>query len=163
MHQIYILQRTHVNMSLVASRQRNKYFLYVLCCWIRAKEPCCSAGIPGVGAWSWCCGPGRWVDSDQGGMGWREEEEEPSRQGTKHTKRSVLQYLSKLMTQGMWQEEPQKTREHRQALDRLCVLLKSVALAWAVRTAVVPGREENWVHLYLRKLTWAASRAAWDS
>ena len=95
-------------------------------------------------------------------MRWREEEEEPSRQGTKHTKRSALQSLSKRVTQGMWQEEWQELR-NTDPLESLCVSLKSVDLAWAVRTDMVHGREGNWLHFYLRKLTLAASGAVWDS
>ena len=48
-----------------------------------------------MGPWS------REVRQTLAGVGWGEEEEELSRQGMEHTKFSALEYLIKLVTQGM--------------------------------------------------------------
>ena len=58
-HQVYTPQRTHVYMSLVRSRQINKYFYKYYSIGLELKNHAGLPGIPGVGEWLWARGPGR--------------------------------------------------------------------------------------------------------
>lgn len=90
--------------SQSSKKQTNKYVCKYYAVRLKPRNHVGLQGIPGVGGWRWSCGPGTKTLTR---LGWnvRLGEEECFRQGTKNTKHSALQSLSKLMTQGMCQKE----------------------------------------------------------
>lgn len=155
-HQIYTSQKIH---SLVRKRQIKKYFCK--CCAVglepRNHVGLGTRGIPRVGEWGGAVVQGYrpWTGWG-GGRGRSILGREQSTQSTMHSRL----YLSKLMTQGIWQKEWQEMWK----TDELFVSCWRVwTFSWEVRRHVALNKEEIWSHFHLRKVIVATSRRVWDS